>query len=183
VYGNFALTARAGALLLAVLLAFTWHTWLPIAVSVVALGFAYRADKRAGRAETRAKSADDRDVTRFQRETREAKAASQAVLVIEARGANRGNEFDDFAFRIRNDGPVRADDIEVWLVDSDESEVTHRRPDTSSLFMAKPLSPKAIPAPESNSLRVVAPATGASSARGSRRCRCRVGGACRRGCS
>src|SRR5262249_49690001 len=75
-----------------------------------------------------AERAEHRSEERLRREREKAEAAYHALLVIKARGAHRGNEVDHFGFTIRNDGPVPADDIDVWLVDEDGNDVTRMHP-------------------------------------------------------
>ena len=129
------------------LLALTWETGVALGLSIVATvvavtsaWFAYQANRRAGGAEDRAKRAEKRaervehrDEERLRRERERVEPAAHALLVINARGAQRGNDAHHFGFTIENDGPVPADDIDVWIVDEDGDDVTRAHPNTFAL--------------------------------------------------
>ena len=120
------------------MLALTSEVGVALGLSIVATvvaatsaWYAYQANQRAGgaedqaqRAEKRAERAEHRSEERLRRKLDKAEAASHAQLVIQARGAQRGNEVAHVGFTIRNHGPVAADDIDVWLVDEDGDDVT-----------------------------------------------------------
>jgi hypothetical protein len=83
---------------------------LSVVISLVSLGFARRADRRADRA-------DRRDEERIERERAEAEAANAARLMIWPTGSSLQEENRRFAFRIINHGKVTAHNVHVWLHD------------------------------------------------------------------
>jgi hypothetical protein len=119
--------------LLAVLVAFAWDTWVPIAVSVAALVLAAISAWYSHEANERAKRAEGRDEERIGREREQAESADHALLVIEPFGATRETDQDNFGLKLRNDGPVPAHKVAVWLVDDDENDVTLKHPDGLAL--------------------------------------------------
>jgi hypothetical protein len=91
----------------------SWSNAVSVVAFVVAAlsaVFAYRADRRAGRAEARADRMERREL--------------EARLVIEANGASSEGGDRRYAFKIRNHGGARAHGIRVWLVDRDGEDVS-----------------------------------------------------------
>jgi hypothetical protein len=107
-----------------VLLAFAWHTWVPITVSVLALLIALRAEKRAGRAEQRAEAADMRDEIRFERERQQTETENRARIQLWATGSQAEIDHRRCAFRIANVGKVTAHGVRVWLRDADGNDAS-----------------------------------------------------------
>ena len=101
-----------------------WNEWLTIAALVISGGsisLAYRADRRAGRAEKRGERDEFRDEERIKREREEADAANRAQLAIWPNPNSSGASVDDqrFGYVIRNHGKATAFDVHVWLYDKD----------------------------------------------------------------
>lgn len=105
---------------------------IALAISLLSILFAYRADRRAEEAKKLAKSADERaaraerrDEERIERERQRAAAAGTARLVIRpTRLTMASADSHRFGYAITNHGEAIARDIRVWLIDENGQDVS-----------------------------------------------------------
>ena len=94
------------------LAALGWSSWLAIAalgISLLSVGFTYRADRRAGRTE-------QREVERDTRTQEEADAARRATFAVTPTGSStEGDGRRHYQFTVRNVGAAAAHELEAWL--------------------------------------------------------------------
>jgi hypothetical protein len=114
------------------LAALGWSDWLAIgafAISLLSVGFTYRADRRADRAERRAQRAEHREVERHTREEEQADEARRARFALTPIGSSsEGGGRHHYQFTVRNIGAAPAHELEAWLVNEQSERLSAPAP-------------------------------------------------------